>query len=220
MAGKRARAERGAANTRRRRKGPPLAQRGVCPSAGNRTAPTWKPLPAWAPRSSHQRSTLRVMLQTGSHTRHVAEGPTATSESVLKTRGTSGVLVVTKCRGPFSSSSPLLPPSLSLLNARLVPPPSSWTLHILRCLSSSWPLTADRPGPSAHTSSLSSDVPKSALASTRGQHRFHFGFCLWKAEESDTYILPFLASLGSGTAWSRKLHLISVTSLTRPGETR
>lgn len=104
--------------------------------------------------------------------------------------------------------------------APLVPPPSSWTLHILRCLSSSWPLTADRPGPSAHTSSLSSDVPKSALASTRGQHRFHFGFCLWKAEESDTYVLPFLASLGSGTAWSRKLHLISVTSLTRPGETR
>lgn len=119
VAGKRARAERGAANTRRRRKGPPLAQRGACPSAGNRTAPTWKPLPAWAPRSSHQRSTLRVMLQTGSHTRPVAEGPTATSESVLKTRGTSGVLVVTKCRGPFSSSSPLLPPSLSLLNARL-----------------------------------------------------------------------------------------------------
>lgn len=124
---------------------------------------------------------------------------------------------MTGCRGPFSSSSPWLLPSPSLPNAR---PPwlPSLTLDPSHPSPARFllPAEADRPGLSAQTSSLSTDVPKSALASTLGRHRFPFGFCLRKAEESDASVL---ASPGSGTPWSRKLRLIHVTPLTRPGKT-
>lgn len=124
---------------------------------------------------------------------------------------------MTGCRGPFSSSSPWLPPFPSLPNARppwlpslTLDPSHPAPAHFLL------PAEADRPGLSAQTSSLSTDVPKSALASTLGRHRFPFGFCLRKAEESDASVL---ASPGSGTPWSHKPRLIHVTPLTRPGKT-
>lgn len=84
VAGKRGRAERGAANARGR--APPSARRGACPSARGGTAATRKPLPARAPRSSHPRSTSGVMPRTGSHTRHVA-GPRQLLRNLFSRKG-------------------------------------------------------------------------------------------------------------------------------------